>query len=747
MHLGIKEIKRLHDKAYTANQVTRERAADDLVFYWVTQWDDNFLEDTQLAYRGEFDILRKAGRNIIADLTTNPIQVDFEPEDDSREDAAEILDGMYRSDLRHNTSIEAFNNADQENIVCGYGAWVLRNEYKSSRNGKTEQVINRYPIYEANNCVYFDPNAKLMDKSDAEYVSVLTSYSDDGYLDLVEELTGERPDSVNADSFKDPQQSYTFPWIMGEQKLIYVTEFYHRKKVKTKIVTLSNPFGMTTTVDEDALDEKMDDLISSGYEIVSDKTIERYRITKYICDGKQILNGEEGETVYDEECKCDCNDHDCKCNCGCPDCTKETEERTGELVPGEHIPVVPVYGERAYVEGSEHWEGVTRLAKDPQRLRNFQLSYLADIVARSPREKPIFFADQIKGYESMYNITGADNNYPYLLMNRVTTEGEDLPPAQLGSLPAPNIPPALVASIGLSRQAVEDVANPGIPQDIADPDLSGKAVLALQARMDKQSSVYQEHRKHAQRRDGEIYASMAAEVYDVPRDVKIELPDGTRKSEKIMETILTNDGEIVTIKDLNNAEFNVYSKITTSYDSQKEQTLDRLDTMMVGIAPGDPLREILMLKSMELMDGVNFDDVRDYSKNKLLLMGIRKPQTPEEEQTLAQANQQQDEPSAEMVLAMAEDKKGTAALMKEQREGQKMQLTYQTDEKKLQISGFEAQTKRMDTQIDAQEAGAKINQTQIESLGKKLDNQAKIIELRQPVNMSAEEIMQELLEG
>lgn len=745
MHLGIKKIKLMHDKAYTANQVTRERAADDLVFYWVTQWDDNFLEDTQLAYRGEFDILRKAGRNIIADLTTNPIQVDFEPADDSREDAAEILDGMYRADLRHNTSIEAFNNADQENIVCGYGAWLLRNEYKSSRSGKTEQVINRYPIYEANNCVYFDPNAKLMDKSDAEYVSVLTSYSEDGYLDLVEELTGERPDAVDADSFKDPQQSYTFPWIMGEQKLIYVTEFYHRKKVKTKIVTLSNPFGMTTTVDEDALDEKMDDLISSGYEIVNDKTIERYRITKYVCDGKQILNGEEGEAVYEDD------DDDCcaddRPDCECSKCCGESDERYGELVPGEHIPVVPVYGERAYVEGSEHWEGVTRLAKDPQRLRNFQLSYLADIVARSPREKPIFFADQIKGFESMYDITGSENNFPYLLMNRVTTEGEDLPPAQLGSLPAPNIPPALVASIGLSRQAVEDVANPGIPQDIADPDLSGKAVLALQARMDKQSSVYQEHRKHAQRRDGEIYASMASEVYDVPREVKTEMPDGTRKTENIMETVLTNDGEIVTIKDLNNAEFNVYSKITTSYDSQKEQTLDRLDTMMAGIAPGDPLREILMLKSMVLMDGVNFDDVRDYSNNKLLLMGIRKPTTPEEEQILAQANAQQEEPSAEMLLAMGENKKGDAAIMREQRENQKMQLTYQNDEKKLQIAGFGEQTDRMAIQIKAQEAGAKINKTQIEALGTKLDNQAKIIELRQPENMSVEEMMQELLEG
>jgi len=77
--LELTELKKLHDKAYNANPVTRERAADDIVFAWITQWDDNLLGETQLQYRGEFNILRKAMRQIISDLRSNPIQVDFEP--------------------------------------------------------------------------------------------------------------------------------------------------------------------------------------------------------------------------------------------------------------------------------------------------------------------------------------------------------------------------------------------------------------------------------------------------------------------------------------------------------------------------------------------------------------------------------------------------------------------------------------------------------------------------------------------
>ena len=67
------------DKDYNNSQVTRERGSDDLVFYNVTQWDDNLLSTSDLSYRGEFNILKKSGRQMMADLRANPVQVNFEP--------------------------------------------------------------------------------------------------------------------------------------------------------------------------------------------------------------------------------------------------------------------------------------------------------------------------------------------------------------------------------------------------------------------------------------------------------------------------------------------------------------------------------------------------------------------------------------------------------------------------------------------------------------------------------------------
>ena len=54
--LDHKQIMEYHDSAYNRGQVTRERAADDLVFAWITQWDDQLLGESQLQYRGEFNL-------------------------------------------------------------------------------------------------------------------------------------------------------------------------------------------------------------------------------------------------------------------------------------------------------------------------------------------------------------------------------------------------------------------------------------------------------------------------------------------------------------------------------------------------------------------------------------------------------------------------------------------------------------------------------------------------------------------
>lgn len=709
MSLELSEIKTKHESSYTANVDSREESANDSIFYWITQWDDDILAESQLEYKGEFNILRKAGRKILADLAENPVQVDFEPKNETRDDAAELLDGKYRADCNINTSIQAFNNGELESVVGGVGAWILRAEYASKKIGDNNQTIVRSPLIEANNTVFWDPNAKLLDKSDAWWVSILHAYSGEGYIRLVKETTGEEIDKVDASSFAEPQTSYTFPWIMGtSSKKIHVVEFYHREEIIDKILTLADPFGETIDILDSELAHAMDELLDAGYEIVDTQKVKRDQITRYIASGEKIL-----------------------------------EE---SIIACDHIPVVPVYGEHSFVEGEEHWEGITRLTKDPQRLRNFAGSYLGTILSKSPRQKPIFWRDQIAGHEDMYEGSGADNNFAYLIANRFDLNGDELPIGPVGIMPEQPMPTALPLLLQLTKEAVEDVANPGMPQDIADPDLSGKAILALQASIDMQSLVYQMHMRHAKRRDGEIYASMASKIYDVPREVSVQLPDGTRKKVMVMDSQLDAEtGEIITINDLHHAEFDVFSTIGPSYQSQKDQTIDRLTEMIATTDPQDPMKNALQLKKLQLMDGVEFDDIREYARKQLILTGIKEPETDEEKKMLQDASKQKDQPDAAMVLAMAEDKKGEAQLLEQQRKGIEMQFDTQDDRAQTAIDSFNAMTKRMEAQIKAQIADADINTRAITDLGSKLDSIAKVLDLEDVTQMSDERLMQQAI--
>nr|WP_294975035.1 portal protein [uncultured Pseudomonas sp.] len=716
--LKLKQLKDLHDKAYCYGQETRLRAADDLMFYWITQWDDSTLGESSLQYRGQFDVLRKAGRQIMADLRANPVQVNFVPKSESREDGADILDGLYLTDDRANTTLEAYDNATGEAVVCGVGAWELYTAYASNRAGVDHQIICRRPIYEANNNCFWDPNAKRLDKSDANYVSILEAYSPDGYEELVEELCDEasedgvketrrekkkreKLEARNPSSFAAPEQSYTFPWMGSGNDLIYVVNFYHRRKIKDKVFTFTDPMGQPLTLRESDLEDVMDELIDDGYVITSEREIQRWEVRKYIASGERILNGKMGKHG----------------------------EREGEVIAGENLPVVPTYGERAFIEGEEHYEGITRLAKDPQRLRNFQLSYLADIVSRSPRPKPIFNPEQIQGFEFMYEENGADSNYPYLLQNRLSADGQALPIGPVGVMPEQTIPQALMASIELSRQAVEDVANPGLPQDIADPDLSGKAVNALTNRLDQQSIVYQQNLKHAKRRDAEIYASMAVEVYDAPREVTLTSQDGSTKKAKIMEMVQDRQsGELIALNDLTNTEYDVYADIGPSYASKKEQTIDQLTSMASSMAQIDPMMaKMLMLQTMTLINGVDMDPVRKYARKQLILSGIFEPETEEEEAMLKEAQSQQPPPDANMVLAQAEMEKAKAAQMNAQREAMKDQANAQNNAAKVQIDAFRAQTDRAAVQVDAEKAGAEIQFKQAQTAGKMMENVQRIV--------------------
>lgn len=657
------QIRKKFDADYCYNQKTRERAASDLVFYHITHWDDSLLEASPLQYRGEFDLLRKGKRDIIADMRANPIQADFEPVEGTDEDMADLMDGLYRASCRKNASKEAFDYACDEQVVCGLGGWRLVTKYESDRLGSRNQVVERLPIREFNSRVFFDCSAELIDKKDAKHVTVLTPFTPEGYIDLIRDVTGEEiSENEVGGNFSYPENGITFAWFgsNSQKDVVYVGEYYCRYKTKVRIQYFRDMFGSLQVFEQEEgkkagwVDEE---ILAAGFVLEDEKEIEKWVVDKYLIDGEKII----GEP---------------------------------ERIAGSELPIIPQYGERAFVQGVEHYEGIVKAARDPQLLRDFSMSYLADIVGRSPRIKPIFFPEQLQGFEYMHSQTGADSDYPYLLQNRFDDQGNELPLGPIAQSLEQPVPTALSQLMAEMRMAVEDVVNPGLPNSISDPDLSGKALNTLTALFDQQSMCYQEARKYAMRRDAEVFASIMAEIADVPRKMTVESPDGNRKEVMMMQEVLDIDsGEIKVLNDLTQSTFEVYADIGKAYSSSRDEAREMLNEQMATAVTVDPqLAQAIQLKILALTDGPHMKDLREYAMKQLVLMGIRQPETDEEIAMMQQAQEaqaQQQDPN--MALAMAE------------------QMKAQNGAVKNQIEQYRAETDRMAVMVDAEKAGAEID--------------------------------------
>ena len=584
------------DRDWTASEEARTEAKNDLFFSRVSQWDDWLTQFTTLQYRGQFDIVRPVVRKLVAEMRQNPIDVLFRPKDNAAPNAAEILMGMFRTDMRHNTAKTSVNVAVKEQIECGVGAWRIITEYEDEDPTSNNQIIRRVPIHEACSHVVWDANAKQQDKSDAKHVTVISALSKDGWESFAEQYG---LDADDIPSFQSPND-WVFPWMTNN--VIHIAEYYEVIEKKEVAFIYEDPLtGEPVSYFKRDIQNVIDMLADRGMKKIGERKIKRCRVYKTILSSSAILKDKQ-------------------------------------LIAGEHLPIVPVFGEWGFVEDKEIYEGIVRLTKDGQRLRNMIMSFNADIVARNPRKKPIFYPEQIEGYEHMYD-AGAD--YPYYLQNRAVENGVDLPLGAVGYLDDPEIPPANQYALQAASDAVQQVADLGVDNGAANGQVAFDTVNQLNMRSDLQTFVFQDNLATAMRRDGEIYASMVSDIYDIPRMVTMTLPDGEEKTVQTMMSVVDiASGQAVVLNDIS-GRFECYTDVGPSFQSMKEQHRAELKELLGQIDPSQQVWNVLLLQYLTLLDGKGIEITRDYANKQLIIQGLKKPETAEEQQWLQEAQQAQ----------------------------------------------------------------------------------------------------------
>jgi hypothetical protein len=612
------------DASYLATKEDRERAkmARRFVNIRGAQWDWDEEHDFENKLKLEIDHVSGAILRIKNEYRKNRISAKFMPKDGSDADElADALAGRFRADTLDASGREARTMAFDSSLEGGFGGMRLRAEYDGDEDDGEQQRICLEPINDAESTLFFDVNAKRKDKSDAGFGFLITPWSREAFI-------AEYGDDCS--SWPEPLlKRFQYPWFSVEH--IFVCEYFVKETVDlTWNVFKGGPTGedIEEYTEDELTREVLSELKATGFKKLPPRIEKVGQIRKYVLNGAKVLED-------------------------------------GVIIAGRNIPLIPQYGQRTVIDHVERFRGHVLRAMDAQIIYNLQISKVAETAAVSGIEKPIFLAEQIMPFQDQWNEAHRNNN-PFLTIASITgPDGSINPAGPVGTLMPPNVAPGVAALITITRQDVADqMGNPENAEQLQ-PDASGIALDLVQGRIDMQSYGYMDEAADAERRLAEVYQSMAADIYvEEGRKLKILNEDNKRGTVEIGKKVFNSKtGKIDKQIDFGRARFDIETEVGPTSASRRSAIV-RTVASLIGQATDPETALVLTHVGLMNLEAEGMEDVRSWSRKKLLAMGVAQP-TPEEEAAIAaeqaSAPPAQPDPNAVLASAMAEEASAKAA--------------------------------------------------------------------------------------
>lgn len=635
------------DRAHSPQEDVRAKCIEATRFARVPggQWEGATAAGTKLndhfkKYpKFEINKISNELNRIISEYRNNRITVKFRPGDkEASEDLANKLNGLFRADYEETDGGEACDNAFDDAATGGFGCFRLTTNLVNELDPTDDrQRIFIEPIYDPSRSVWFDPDAKKYDKSDAAWAFCMYSLSADKY---------------KAEYNKDPAtldigigRSWDYDWY--DNDVVYIAKYYEVRKESVDVVAFRNPFtGESVTYDSEQLEQVQDELEEIGFIEEARRTIKRRRVYVSVVDGDGFLE-------------------------------------KAQRIPGEHIPLIPVYGKRWFIDDVERVEGHIAKAMDPQRLYNLQVSMLADSATQDPGAVPIVGKSQIKGLEKHWEDRNTKRPAFLPLNETVDKQGNVIAPASaIGYTQPQPLNQAMAALLQQTGLDIQEVTGSSQAMQQMPSNIAKETVNSLMHRSDMASFIYLDNMAKSLKRAGEVWLSMAREVYGSDRQVRIVNEDGTDDIALMSVSVKDRDtGRVIAMNDLSAGRYDVTVDVGPSYTARRDATVSVLTSLLSGMLPQDPMRSVVQGIILDNMDGEGLDEFKEYNRKQLLTQGVVKPRNAEEEQIVAQAMQQAQQPNAELLAAQGVFLQGQAEVQKTKNE-----------ELSIQVKAFQAQT-------------------------------------------------------
>jgi hypothetical protein len=595
-------------QAWNLQEYQRDLSNESFRFVDVTgaQWEGWIQKQFANRPRLEMDKTSQAVNKFNAEWREGRSTVKYRSDDSkTSEKDAEVLNGLFRRDHRKGDGEQSIDNAVAEMSKGGVGGIRLRTEYEVPEDPDNhDQRIVFDHIFNAYNTLVWDPNAKKQDKSDARWGALITEYTEEAFQ---EEFPHCEPDS-----FFIPLDRSLFN--LNEVKMVYVAEYYECVYKREIIFSYVNKLsGEKKKVFQSDLDEEIIvQLADQGFDKTGERRIERKTVQKSILYGGGYI---------------------------------EKPMR----IPGKRIPLAPCYGYGSYVDGQQFFFGLVEKQKDSQRLLNMAISNMAENAATSPKSMPILTPEQVAGHESRWAEQHL-GKHAYTLLNSVDEQGMPIPLGPLQYVQPSQIDPNTTALLQASDEYIRSTTG-GMPQDVLDPDASGKAINAAVAQVDLQTGVLRDNIMQFIKTIGEIYLEFASEIYDHERFVRIVNLDGSDKTILLKQYVLHEKyDKFVRINDVSQMKLDVVVDTGPNFATKRRETVDVLNQIIQNTESGSPYFPLLYAGIIENVEGPGLDPLKKFNKKQMILQGFVEPETEEEKAMLQQAQQAQDGGAQEQAL-------------------------------------------------------------------------------------------------
>jgi len=548
--------------------------------------------------------------------------------DQSDEKVAEIITGICRHIENQSDADAAYDNAFDFAVRMGWGYWRITHDYPRPDSFDQEIYIKRI---ENPFMVYFDPNSNEPDGSDAEKCLITEVISKEAFRKMypgADDGGGFTPRGTG-----DSQSE----WITRED--IRVAEYFYTERKRMKLLLLSD--GTTCYEDEKPSEVVMQD---ARIYVVSKRETIKKQIKWCKLTGMQIL-----------------------------------EQRNWA---GSYIPVVPVYGQQLIVDSKKKKFGLTRMAKDPQRMYNFWSTALTESVALAPKAKFLLAEGQDEGHEMEWN-TANIKSMPVLRYKQTDSEGRIAPvPTRIQPEPPPAGMVTALQGLDGDLKAVVGIYD---PSQLPNGNQSGKAINGMQQQTDMTNFHYYDNLTRSIRQTGRIILDLIPHIYDKERVLRIIGADGKGELITLNQRAMNDQGVEEILNNVTVGQYDVVMETGPGYSSKRQEAVES----MVQMLQVDPA---LMQQAGDLvfrnMDFPGAEIIADR-------LAAANP--------LAQIDEKSDiPPQVQMQLAQSQQ---TIQQLQQQLQAMQMDIQYgasvaeQKDKAMLQKTQMELEVRREDTRM------------------------------------------------